>query len=86
MSNLPKTEHEIKPNWHLHRLKRIASNRNLMKRPAFRNFSSPDPQTVTQCSSGFVPFLQTPLGFGQAQEQISPQSSIINTVMTEECS
>lgn len=61
-----------------------------MKRSAFRNvFSSTflihKGSTGSQGSSGFVPFLQIPLGFGQAQEQISSESSIINTVMTEEC-
>lgn len=70
---------------------RIGSNRNLMKRPALKNvfsstFLTHKGSTGTQCSSGFVPFLQVPLGFGQAWEQISPESSIINTVMTEECS
>lgn len=57
-----------------------------MKRNVFSTFLIHKGTRGTQCSSGSVPFLQIPLGFGQAQEQISPESSVINTVMAEECS
>jgi len=40
--------------------------------------------TGTPRSSGLVPFLQVPLGYGQGQEQTSPESSIIDTVTIEE--
>lgn len=68
---------------------RIRHNKNLLQRTAFRTVFSftlliQKGNTGTQHSSGFVPFLQVPPGFGQGQEEISPENSIIYIVMTEE--